>query len=88
MPSTGSLSGCSRGFLHLASTRESTQRTDSIQNFSEIFAGQNPKFVIRSMVMSPEMMQALLPVEEAFALHRGYAGLAFFMYEAFRAMPR
>jgi hypothetical protein len=36
----------------------------------------------------PEMMQALLPVEEAFALHRGYAGLAFFMYEAFRAMPR
>lgn len=34
-----------------------------------------------------EMMSALQPVEETYRSHRGYAGLAFFMYEAFRAMP-
>ncbi len=33
------------------------------------------------------MMKALQPVDETYGPHRGYAGLAFFTYEAFRAMP-
>ena len=35
-----------------------------------------------------EMMKALRPVDETYGSHRGYAGLAFFMYEAFKIMPR
>ena len=35
-----------------------------------------------------EMMAKLRPVDETYGPHRGYAGLAFFMYEAFRVMPR
>ncbi len=35
-----------------------------------------------------QMMAALKPVDETYRPHRGYAGLAFFMYEAFRVMPR
>lgn len=34
-----------------------------------------------------QMMAALQPVEEAYRSHPGYAGLAFFMYEAFKTMP-
>jgi len=34
------------------------------------------------------MMTALKPVDETYQGHRGYAGLAFFMYEAFKTMPR
>ena len=33
------------------------------------------------------MQEALKPVAEAFGTHRGYAGLAYFMYEAYREMP-
>jgi hypothetical protein len=35
-----------------------------------------------------EMMAALQPVEAAYRSHQSYAGLAFFMYEAFKSMPR
>jgi hypothetical protein len=35
-----------------------------------------------------EMMTALQSVDEAYRTHPGYAGLAFFMYEAFKVMPR
>lgn len=34
-----------------------------------------------------EMMTELGPVDETYRGHHGYAGLAFFMYEAFRTMP-
>ena len=34
------------------------------------------------------MQQALKPIGQAFSEHRGYAGLAYFMYEAYRVMPR
>ena len=34
-----------------------------------------------------QMMTALQPVDESFRLRPGYAGLAFFMYEAFKTMP-
>jgi hypothetical protein len=34
-----------------------------------------------------EMMTALQPLDETYRAHRGYAGLAFFMYEAFKVMP-
>ncbi|MDB6006071.1 MAG: hypothetical protein JWR15_3058 [Prosthecobacter sp.] len=34
-----------------------------------------------------QMMTALQPVETAYRSHPGYAGLAFFMYEAFKTMP-
>lgn len=33
------------------------------------------------------MQEALKPVREAFAGHRGYAGIAYFMYGAYREMP-
>jgi len=33
-----------------------------------------------------QMMKALAPVDETFRPHRSYAGLAFFMYEAFKSM--
>jgi hypothetical protein len=36
----------------------------------------------------PEMMSELKKVDDAFANHRGYAGLAFFTYEAFKVMPQ
>lgn len=36
----------------------------------------------------PEMTAELKKVDDAFASHRGYAGLAFFMYEAFKTMPQ
>lgn len=36
----------------------------------------------------PQMMAKLRPVDDTFCPHRGYAGLAFFMYEAFKMMPR
>ncbi len=35
-----------------------------------------------------EMMIELNKVDAAFAIHRGYAGICFFMYEAFKVMPR
>ena len=35
----------------------------------------------------PAMMNALAEVDRAFRPHRGYAGLAFFMYHAFSNMP-
>lgn len=35
-----------------------------------------------------QMMAELNKVDAAFAGHRGYAGICFFMYEAFRVMPR
>ncbi len=34
-----------------------------------------------------EMMRGLRPVDETYREHRGYAGLAFFHYEAFKTMP-
>lgn len=34
------------------------------------------------------MMKALQPLKETYADHRGYAGIAYFMYEAFKEMPR
>ena len=34
-----------------------------------------------------QMMKALQPVDETFRPHPAYAGLAFFMYEAFKTMP-
>ncbi len=34
-----------------------------------------------------QMMRALQPVDETYRPHPGYAGLAFFMYEAFKTMP-
>jgi hypothetical protein len=34
-----------------------------------------------------EMMTTLKSVDEAYRSHPGYAGLAFFMYEAFKVMP-
>ncbi len=34
-----------------------------------------------------QMMAALLPVDETYRTHPGYAGIAFFMYEAFKTMP-
>ena len=33
------------------------------------------------------MMTVLKPVEETYGSHAGFAGLAFFMYEAFKVMP-
>lgn len=35
-----------------------------------------------------QMMVTLLPVEETYRAHPGYAGIAFFMYEAFKTMPQ
>lgn len=35
-----------------------------------------------------DMMTELRKVDEAYRNHRGYAGLCFFTYEAFKAMPR
>lgn len=43
----------------------------------ESFYGQNES----------QMMKALQPVDETYRSHPGYAGLAFFMYEAFKTMP-
>ncbi len=34
-----------------------------------------------------QMMAALQPVDETYRPHPGYAGLAFFMFEAFKTMP-
>ena len=38
-------------------------------------------------VTEEQMMQALKPIDTTYSSHRGYAGLAFFMYEAYRLMP-
>ena len=38
--------------------------------------------------MEAEMMSELQKVDSAYRDHRGYAGLCFFTYEAFKAMPR
>lgn len=35
-----------------------------------------------------EMDAEVLKVEKAYATHRGYAGIAYFMYEAYKAMPQ
>ena len=35
-----------------------------------------------------EMMTALQPLKAAYETHRGYAGIAFFHYDAYRVMPR
>ena len=34
-----------------------------------------------------QMMASLQTVDETYRPHPGYAGLAFFMYEAFKTMP-
>lgn len=34
------------------------------------------------------MQQSLLPLRQTYAPHRGYAGIAYFMYEAYQTMPK
>ena len=47
--------------------------------------GKNESFYGKT---ESQMMSELAKVERAFAVHRGYAGICFFMYEAFKVMPR
>ena len=47
--------------------------------------GKNESFYGKT---ESQMMTELNKVDAAFASHRGYAGICFFMYEAFKVMPR
>ena len=46
-----------------------------------------PKFESFYGQTESQMMAALQPVEKTYRPHSGYAGLAFFMFEAFKTMP-